>query len=161
MKCTPRNKSPVGAMPKAAYQEDYQRITNDFGFSGATAAQRNVEIIAEPRGERDVPAPPELSNVATEIGIVEVAHQPNAKQLGHTDGDIGIAREVGVDLEGEEHGRQRQSGTVVGRLVPEDLVHKNGAVVGDGHFLEQSPQHLPQAVHRLVVAERAGFAKLR
>lgn len=100
---SPCNERPVGTVPEARQQEDNERIANDNGFlvrlsvayavgyGGAAATQRDIDVIAEPCGERDMPTPPKLRYVATEIGYIEVAHQSDTEQLSRAYGYVGIA----------------------------------------------------------------------
>ncbi len=98
----PDDEGPVGAMPESAHDENDERIADLHADAAAAAAQGDVEVVAEPGGQRDVPAPPELGDVAGEVGVGEIAHQVEAEQPGGADGDVGVAGEVAVDLEGEE-----------------------------------------------------------
>lgn len=105
---SPDEEGPVGAVPEAAHQKDYEGVADAHHQGAAAASQRDVEVIAEPGGEGDVPPPPELCDVAREVGVGEVAHQVDAEEAGGTDGDVGVAGEVAVDLKGEEEGSQHQ-----------------------------------------------------
>ena len=69
----------------------------------AVAAEGYVEVVAQPVGEGDVPAAPEVGGVLCLVGRVEVLWQVEAHQHCHADGYVGIAREVGVDLHGVEY----------------------------------------------------------
>ena len=62
-------------------------------------AQRNVDVVAQPGGEADVPAPPELADVGGEVGKPEVQHQLEAEPARRAARDVGVAGEVAVDLE--------------------------------------------------------------
>ena len=57
----PEDERPVGAVPEAAQKEDDQLVADPFRLADAIAAQRDVEIIAEPGGEGDMPTFPEKS----------------------------------------------------------------------------------------------------
>ena len=65
----------------------------------AVAAEGYVEVVAQPVGERDVPATPKIGGVLSFIGRVEVAGKVESHQHSHADSDIGVARKVGVDLQ--------------------------------------------------------------
>ena len=104
---TPCDERPVGAVPEPAHQEDYERVAYHFRLRDAASAERDVDIVAEPCRQRDVPPAPELRNVAREIRHVEVAHQTHAEQLGCADGDVRVARKVAVNLESEENGGEQ------------------------------------------------------
>ena len=70
---------------------------------GAVAAEGNVKVVAQPARERHVPTAPEVGGVLGLVGRVEVGGQVEAHEHGHADGDVGVAREVGVDLQRVEH----------------------------------------------------------
>src|SRR2546426_1165677 len=56
----PRHEGPGRAVPEAAEEEDEPEVEVGAGGAVAIAPEGNVEIVAKPRGERDVPPPPEL-----------------------------------------------------------------------------------------------------
>ncbi len=66
----------------------------------AVAAEGYVEVVAQPVGERHVPAAPEVGGIGGFVGRVEVGGQVEAHHHGHADGYVGVAREVGIDLHG-------------------------------------------------------------
>ncbi len=72
---SPGDERPVGAVPETAQEEDDKSVSYDFRLRNAAAAQRNIDIIAEPSRQRDVPPAPKLRNIAAEIRHVEVPHQ--------------------------------------------------------------------------------------
>ena len=97
----PDDERPIGAVPQAAQEHGDQEIAVSLCLAVAIAAQRNVEIIAEPRAQADVPAPPEILQARGEIRLAEVDHEVEAQQLRAAAGDIAVAAEVAVDLPGE------------------------------------------------------------
>ena len=157
----PDDERPVRTMPQATGQEDGKRIAHLLPLPLAAAAQRDVQVIDEPRVERDVPAAPELGDVAAEVRHIEVALQRDAEQLGRADCDVRIAREVAVDLERERHAAQQEHHAALVLVSVKDEVGKRGAIVGHDELLEQAPQHLPHSVGRLLIPERARALKLR
>ena len=48
-----------------------------------------------------MPSAPELRNIQTLVGEAEILPQPNPHQGSHTNADIGISREIKVNLHGE------------------------------------------------------------
>ena len=170
---SPSDKRPVGTVPEARQQEDNERIANDNGFlvrlsvayavgyDRAAATQRDIDVIAEPCGERDMPTPPKLRYVATEIGYVEVAHQSDTEQLGCAYGYVGVAREVAVNLNGEQHGCEEECAARVSGIVSENGIHVGGTIVRHDNLFEQSPEDLAHAVHRLRVVEMPLLQELR
>ena len=118
---SPGEESPVGAMPEAADEEDDKGVAHHLPLADTTAAQRDVDVVTEPGGQRDMPAAPELGNVAAEIGVGEVAAQADSEELGGTDGDIAVACEVAVNLESEEDSGHHMLATATS--VREYVVH--------------------------------------
>jgi len=96
--------------------------------------------------QRDVPAAPVLGHRARRVRAVEVGRQPVAHHLGRADRDVGITREVAVDLEHEEHGGEQQRNPVVVGRVRLDAVDQHGEPIGDHDLLEEYAEHLLQAV---------------
>jgi len=66
----------------------------------AVAAHRDVEVVLQPLGERDVPPLPEAAAVRGLVGGVEVCREAEAHEEGHAYGDVGVAGEIGIDLQG-------------------------------------------------------------
>ena len=109
------------------------------------AAQGNVEVSLQPARQRDVPAFPEVAAVGRLVWRVEVARQVEAHEQREADGDVRVAREVGIHLQriGEEGHKVLEAGEehrVFEHAV--DEVHRD--VVAQDDFLEQSvenPEH--------------------
>ncbi len=81
MICTPGDECPVGPVPEAADKKYDERVADNFRLGASAAAERNVDIVAEPGCQGYVPTSPELSYVTAEVWDVEIAHQLNAEQL--------------------------------------------------------------------------------
>ena len=161
MNAAPNDERPIGAVPKTAHQEDDEDVADGFPFPHARSAERNVEVVAEPRRERDVPAPPKLRDVAGEVRRLEVGHELDAKELGGADGDVAVAGEIPVDLKGKIHGTEHEGGPGVFGVVGKDVIGINGAGIRHHHLLEHPPQDQPQAGDALLVFEDAFVFNLR
>jgi hypothetical protein len=148
-------------MPETAHKEYYKSVPNYFCLANAAAAQRDIQIVAKPCGERNVPPTPKLRYVTAEVRHVEVAHQLDAKQLGSTYGNVGISREVAVYLEGKEYGGKKQSASRLFRVGRKYLVDIYRTIVSHHYLLEQAPQYLTHSVNGGVVVELTLFLKLR
>lgn len=108
-----------------------------------------------------MPPAPELGNVATEVGHVEVAHQLDAEQFRRSDGDIGVTRKVAVNLAGEKDGCEEQGASRLFRVGRKHLVDIHRAVVGHHDLLEQAPKYLLHPVDGGVVIKLAFLQELR
>ncbi len=64
----------------------------------AVAAERDVEVVAQPARQRHVPAPPEVLERHRGIRRVEVLRELEAEQQRDADRDVRVAAEVGEDL---------------------------------------------------------------
>ena len=65
----------------------------------AVAAERDVEVVAEPGRQRDVPAPPELGEALRDVRVVEVLEEAEPEHPAEPDRHVRVAGEVEVDLE--------------------------------------------------------------
>ena len=128
-------------MPQAAQQHRQQQVEARARGAAPVAAERHVEVVAQPAREGHVPAAPELRRVARQVGLAEVGRQLEAEQAGHAARHVGVAGEVEVDLEreavdGEElhrrggHARLREDRVDEGReqeVAQHDLLEDAGA----------------------------------
>ena len=96
----PGNEIETGTMPQAAEKHRDDEIDVLAHPTLAVAAQRDVDIVANPRREGDMPATPEIGNTLRAIRGVEIEGEAEAKQQGDADGHIAIAREVAIYLKG-------------------------------------------------------------
>ena len=80
MEKPPADKGPVGPMPKATNPPNDIDITDNLPLFASATSQREINIVAKPCGQRDMPSTPELRNTTREIREVEVAHQMKTKK---------------------------------------------------------------------------------
>ena len=108
-------------------------------------AQRDVQIVAQPGRQGDVPASPEIGRRRREIGRQEISREFDIEELGHPAGDVGIAGKIAVDLSGEGIGKQqaRSGRYVCGLDARLDQFDEMGEIVGQHYLLEQSPADQP------------------
>ena len=107
---TPGYKSPVSPVPETTQEENDKRVADNLRFRASAATQGDIDIIPEPGRQRNMPTTPEFSDIPAEIRDVEVPHQLDAEQFGRAYGNVGIAGEVPVNLEGEENrGKQQRA----------------------------------------------------
>ena len=141
-------------MPEAGGRPHDQYVDEPARPALSIAAQRDIEIIAEPRAQRDMPAPPEIGDAARHIGIVEIAHEFKPEHAPQPHGHIGIAGKVKIDLEREgdyaqpcPHAARRGGG----------LVHipQRADAVGQQHLLGQADDEHIHARGKLGDAARA------
>ena len=116
-------------MPQTTQQEHHHRVADGFAFAAPTASQGDIDIIAEPGHEGDMPPAPELSYTTGEVRETEVITETDTEQLCGSDSDIGITGEVAIDLEGEQQHTDDEGQTVIVLPVSPDGVDGDGTVV--------------------------------
>ena len=135
---TPQHEGPVGPVPYTTYGKDNNRIERPARHPHTVASEGNVEVVAEPRRERDMPAAPEFLDAATKIRCLEVVGQREAHSQRTAQGDAGIAEEVAVNLERvEEHGQQHIA-TAIHFGAGIHIVDECSHVVGHNHLEKQA-----------------------
>ena len=75
MQGPPDYKCPRRSVPDAAQDEHNHDIENPTHSADPVAAQGNVDIVAKPGGQRDVPAAPELGQARREIRLAKIGLQ--------------------------------------------------------------------------------------
>ena len=91
-----------------------------------------------------MPARPEFGETAGKIRRAKVLREPKTHHAGQPDGDIRIAGEVAVDLEGVEHYANKQVQRTRKFRCGEHLIHERRQRVGNGYFFEKAPQYPSQ-----------------
>lgn len=100
-------------MPEAAHREDNHRVEHPSGFAATVATEREINIVAKPSRERDMPSAPEVGYGLCEIRSDEVGWQINAKESSATYRHQRVAGKVGINLNGVEHTSQEQCGAIM------------------------------------------------
>src|SRR3546814_8661855 len=77
----PDEERPVRAMPETAEQHRQEQIAIGLGGAAAIAAERDVEIVAQPTRQAHVPAPPELGDALADVRLVEVRSEEHTSEL--------------------------------------------------------------------------------
>ena len=65
----PNDETPTGAVPKASQEKNDEQVDISAAHRHPVAAKWYVEVITEPSGQRDMPAPPKLLDTA---GIIHI-----------------------------------------------------------------------------------------
>src|SRR6266545_2638410 len=106
VKQTPYYKSPGRAVPKAAEKHDDDQIRRGTNWTDLIAAERNVKIIAQECGKRDMPAPPEVGKPNGGVRKTEIIFQMKTKTQRGADSAGGITGKIKKYLAGECHDTQ-------------------------------------------------------
>src|SRR6202000_275307 len=103
-------------------------------------AERNVNVIAKPCRQADVPSRPEIAQARGKIRIVEVQDEIEPQDLGDAAGHVGVAAEIEEYLPRKGKCRAGQRSGLVVRGVFVDRVDVHRQVVGQCQFLEKAHQ---------------------
>src|SRR5947199_6404747 len=90
-------------MPETAQKHYDHEIYCSPRPSHPVAAERNVKVIAQKCGKRNVPASPEIGKANGRVWKTEVILQMKAEAESRADGAGGIAGEVEKNLSRESH----------------------------------------------------------
>ena len=110
-------------MPETAKREYNHRVEHPSGFAASVASEREIDIVAKPSRERDMPSSPEVGYGFSKIRSDEVGWQFNAKESSATDSHQRIACKVCINLNGVEHTGQEQCGAVMLRNIGIYRIH--------------------------------------
>ena len=88
MYATPDDEVEACAMPKAAKEHGKNEIDVLPNLAFAVSAERNVDVIAYPCGERYVPTPPKVGDAGGCIGRIEVEGEMETQQQGYANGHV-------------------------------------------------------------------------
>ncbi len=124
-------------MPQPAQQHDDRQVCVSAVPALAVAAQGNVEVIAKPGGQRNMPSSPELGDRLADVGRVEVLGEHEPHHQPQADRHVGVGRKVEVDLEGIGDGADPGVGGA-DRTGVEAHVRDLAAGVGQHHLLGQA-----------------------
>ena len=126
-------------MPQSAQEHRDNQVDILAHLTLTVASQGDIDIVTNPRRQRDMPATPEIGDTLRTVRGVEVHGETEAQQQGDTDSHITIAREIAIDLKGIAIDTQEILHTTIERGIIEDAVHEiQGDIITDDGFLEQT-----------------------
>ena len=158
----PEDERPAGAVPEPAEHHGEHQVHVGARAALAVAAERDVQVVAQPARQRHVPAAPELLHRARRVRRVEVVRQLEPQQQRDADGDVGVGAEVAVDLhrvadDAEQHLERR----VLARRREHAVDDVGREVVGDQHLLDQAAEDEEEGPRGVHVAWIARAVQLR
>ena len=159
---SPGDERPAGAVPESADQHRQHQVSVREEPTAAVAAERDVDVVAQPARERHVPATPEVLDRHRRIRGVEVLREAEAEEEREPDRHVRVPAEVGVDLDrvSVDPDERLERRMLVG--CPEDRVDdRGGEVVGDDDLLEEAGPDEEEGPRRVDVAWIAGSLELR
>lgn len=133
---SPYNEGPHRAVPQSGDEHGGQQVGVRANIAFPVAPQADVNVIADPPGQRDVPAAPELLRAPAYVWGFEVIREAHAHHDAEPDGHVRVGREVVVDVEAERISRHPGLGPGQGGAFVEQFFHDRGQLVGDDDFLD-------------------------
>ena len=132
MKSAPYDEIPRSAVPESAQQHGEYQVEIGTQLAFPVAAQRDIEVVAQPGGQGDVPAVPEIGHAVRLVGRVEVDGKTESQQQGDADGHIAVARKVAVYLQGISVNAEKVLKAGIEAGIVEDAFYEIDAdIVGD------------------------------
>ena len=154
VKQSPQHKVERRTVPQSAEQHGDDEVDVAAHAAFAVAAERYIQVVLEPRRQRDVPTAPEVGNRRSLIGAVEVDVKSKSQKQRQTYGHIAIAREVAVDLQSIAIYAHKVLKTRVKRWIVEDAFHEVDADIVGNHYLLDGSAHY---IHHAGAEHRAGY----
>ena len=148
---SPGNEVPSRPVPEAGEDEYCPKVDVETAGVHPVATQRNVEVVAHPTAQRDVPALPELGDGARDVGVVEVFRELKSHHPPQANGHVGVAREVEINL--KSVGQCPQPGLVSGQGSGDLIKNKVGLFaqhVGNKHLFGEADDEAKQACQLLI-----------
>ena len=97
----PRDEVQRRAVPEPAEAHRHEQVRVAAALALPVAAERDVEVVAQPGRERHVPPAPELRRARRAVRPVEVPRQLDPEHPREPERHVGVRAEVEVDLEAE------------------------------------------------------------
>src|SRR5262245_48730649 len=136
---SPNHEVPRSAVPQASEQHGGEKVHISSRHTTAISPQTDVQIIAEPTGETDMPAMPKLPNISRCIRQVEVENELESEPTSRAAGNVGITGKIAIDLNGKGEGcEDNHRAARVGLMV--NHFHEWREVVRECDFFEHSPE---------------------
>ena len=125
-------------MPHPHQREGDHRVHEAPRRPVPVAPDRDVDVVANPAGERHVPALPEVLQVPGKVGPAEVLRQGDPEELRQPDRDVAVSGEVHEDSEryGDQHEPPAENPD--GGKLGLGRVYVEREVVGYGHLLREA-----------------------
>src|SRR5260370_39133554 len=87
------DKGPICAVPETSENHGDEEITRGLPLATSASAKRNVQGIAKPGAQADVPATPEILKTSGEEGLAEIDNNMEAQQVSASARDILVTTE--------------------------------------------------------------------
>ena len=132
----PHEERPVRAVPETGECEHDVEVAVGLPLAAPVAAERDVEVVAEPSRQRHMPPPPEVRDGRRGVRPIEILGELEAEDAAESDRHVGIPGEVEIELDGvRQRAEPRVDRRQLARVQGEDTVDDRGDAVGDDDLL--------------------------
>src|SRR5262245_42413500 len=97
---SPDHEGPTGSMPKSSQQHHESQIEIGPALTVPVSPERDVEVIPQPCGKRDMPASPKIGDAFCTIGRSEILRNDQTKHPTQSNCHVRVPGKVEVDLKG-------------------------------------------------------------
>ena len=146
VQAAPKDKRPHGAVPQPGDEHGRHEVDIRPGSALAVAPQRYVDVVADPAGQRDVPASPELGGAGAQVRRPEVVGKPHAHHDAEPDGHIRVGGKVIVYVKTERVRCHPRFGAGQGFTFVKQFLHDGRKLVGDDDFFDHADDKQVHAV---------------
>ena len=137
MHAAPNNEIEAGAVPKSAQKHGQNEVDILPQLAFPVATERDIDVIAYPSGQRDVPASPEIGDACGAIRRIEVEREAEPQQQCDANSHVAVATEVTIDLQCIAIDAEKVLHAAVKRGVIEDAVYEVEAdIIADDRLFE-------------------------
>ena len=158
---SPYYEVPRRAVPEAGERPDDEQAPQKPRLTAAAPAEGDIEVIAEPGAERDVPSAPELGDRTRAVGQIEVARNGEAEHPAKAHGHEGVAGEVEIELQAVAHRTEpRQRCGEIGEADALKCGPECGELVGKDHLAAKPYDEEREAVLQILAPEAAAGVQL-
>ena len=149
-------------MPQAAQEHGNDEIGILADFPLPVASQRNIKVIAQPAGKRNMPPPPKFRNGSGLIRGIEIDIEMEAQQQGNADSHITVTGEVAINLQGIAiNTHQILHPRIKSRIIKNTLYKVNADIVRYNRFLEEPTHDEEDSTSEHLIGDKQRAADLR
>ena len=98
VQAAPCDERPCRSMPRPRNQHRDDHVEPTAQFSATTAAHGDIDVVAEPCGQADMPPPPEVADIDGYIRIVEIQHATEAHTARDAARHVAVSGKIEIDL---------------------------------------------------------------
>ena len=149
-------------MPKSRQNHRDQEVPECFPFPAGAATQGDVQVVAQPGAQTNVPATPKILQPGSQKRLPEINHEMETHQLSTATRDIAIAAEVTIHLPRKRVGPDQNNPEVWRAKLPaKRSICQQRAVVCNHALTHETGKNQHQTVEKPVGIKGAFLLDLR